>query len=397
MAEFDSIRSNKSGARLEETLPSSWYLQTDIYALEREHIFMREWLCVARDEDIPLAGDHKVLDVFGESILLLRNQDFQLRAFYNVCRHRGAQLCAAAEEAQELESHDRLPLKGGVVNASRIICPYHAWSYDLNGKLLRAPHMTDDMGFDIDSVKLHSVACDSWGGFVFINLSHESHESTEQIKPFSEHIAASAERFQRYPLADLRVAKTISYEVNANWKVLCENYNECYHCGPVHPELCRIVPAFRNAGGAGLDWEEGVPHADGADTFTFSGTSKRRAFPGLDENEQQNHKGDLIYPNLFLSLARDHVVAFVLHPQGPGATRIECLFLFESYEMAKNDFDPSDAIDFWHLVNRQDWSICERVQMGMNSRVHESGVFSPMEDWNLDIRRYVSDRIGPYV
>ena len=109
------------------------------------------------------------------------------------------------------------------------------------------------------------------------------------------------------------------------------------------------------------------------------------------------HKGELVYPNLFLSAAREHVAAFILEPTGPKHTRIVCHFLFEPYEMGKPDFDPADAVDFWHLVNRQDWSICELVQSGIAARVHERGVFSPMEDWNLDIRRYVTERIGKYV
>jgi glycine betaine catabolism A len=200
----------------------------------------------------------------------------------------------------------------------------------------------------------------------------------------------------RYPLADLRIAHTLSYEVNANWKVLCENYNECYHCGPVHPELCRIVPAFREAGGANLDWERGIPHREGATTFTFSGESSRRSFPGLDEDEQVRHKGELVYPNLFISLAREHVTFYVLKAKSADKTLIDCHFLFEPHEMKKPDFDPSDAVDFWHLVNRQDWAICERVQQGMSARVHERGVYAPMEDWNLDIRKYVLDRIGPF-
>jgi Rieske 2Fe-2S family protein len=378
-----------SAAELQKTLPSSWYLDDAIYQLEREHIFMREWLCVAREEQVPGAGDHKVLDVYGESILLVRNTENQLKAFYNVCRHRGARLCPA-ENSEVSDQHDRLPLKGGVVNGQRIICPYHAWSYDLNGKLLRAPHMTQEMGFDSDQVHLHKVACETWGGFVFLNLTPQSASS------FADHIANSVARFERYSLSELRIAKTIRYQVNANWKVLCENYNECYHCGPVHPELCRIVPAFRDAGGADLDWEKGVPHKDGANTFTFSGTSDRRGFPGLNQYEDENHHGDLLYPNLFLSLARDHAVAFILHAKNANTTVIDCHFLFEEYEMIKQSFDPSDAIDFWHLVNRQDWSICERVQQGMGARVHDYGVFSPMEDWNLDIRKYVIDHIGAH-
>ena len=382
MSEFNAIDG------LEATLPSSWYLSAEIYALEREHIFMREWICVGREQEVPGVGDHKVLDVYGESILLVRNTQSRLRAFYNVCRHRGAQLCIAADTP---ESVDRLPLKGGVIGGNRITCPYHAWSYDLDGQLQRAPHMTKAGGFKVENVQLYDVGCETWGGFVFVNLS------PAQAPSFSEHISAFAERFKRYPLADLRVAETISYQVQGNWKVLCENYNECYHCGPVHPELCKIVPAFLNAGGAGLDWEEGVPHRDGAFTFTMSGTTKRRAFSGLNDHEKNRHKGDLIYPNLFLSFAADHVAAFILRAEGPADTRIDCHFLFEQFEIEKPEFDPSDAVDFWHLVNRQDWSICERVQKGIGARVHERGVMSPMEDWNLDVRRYVIERIGSHI
>ncbi len=370
---------------LEPTLPSSWYLQDKYYALEREHIFMREWICVGREEQLPGAGDHIVLDLYGESILLLRNEQSELKAFYNVCRHRGARICPAAEDDDSV-----LALKGGVVNKRAIICPYHAWTYDLNGQLTRAPFMNEPPGFDMKGVHLHPVGVETWGGFIFLNLT------PAEAPSFDDTIAVAKRRFTRYPLVDLRIARTISYEVKANWKVLCENYNECYHCGPVHPELCRIVPAFREAGGAGLDWERGIPHREGATTFTFSGESTRRSFPGLNEDEQVRHKGELVYPNLFLSLAREHVVFYILHARGPGKTQIDCHFLFEPEEMEMMDFDPSDVVDFWHIVNRQDWAICERVQQGMSARVHERGVYAPMEDWNLDIRRYVQDRIGPH-
>jgi len=274
------------------------------------------------------------------------------------------------------------------VGGRSIICPYHAWTYDLDGQLLRAPHLSEEHGFKKEDIHLHPVGVATWGGFIFLNLT------PDQAPSFEDYIRESDQRFARYPLADLRIAQTISYEIKANWKVLCENYNECYHCGPVHPELCRVVPAFREAGGSDLDWERGIPHREGATTFTFSGESTRRSFPGLDEDEQTRHKGELLYPNVFLSLAREHVAVFILKAIGPDLTHLDCHFLFEPYEMEKPDFDPSDAVDFWDLVNKQDWAICERVQQGMGARVHERGVYAPMEDWNLDIRRYVHDRIG---
>ena len=185
--------------------------------------------------------------------------------------------------------------------------------------------------------------------------------------------------------------------MKANWKVVLENYNECYHCGPVHPELCQIVPAFRQGGGHELDWDIGVPHREGADTFTASGNTRRGPFPGLSDTEKTHHKGELFYPNLMLSLAMDHVAAFYVWPESPGVTQIRCDFLFHTSELDKPDFDPSDAVEFWDLVNKQDWEICESVQRGMHNAVFEHGYYAPMEDYSLDLRRYVMaclDEIG---
>jgi Rieske 2Fe-2S family protein len=374
---------HKPSAKMQLTLPSSWYIDNEIFLLEREHIFFREWLCVGREEDILLSGNYRILDIHGESVILLRNGEGQLRAFYNVCRHRGAQLCATSDS-------DVSQLKGGV-SANAITCPYHAWTYDLNGQLIRARLLPDDCDFSIDDIQLYPIGVDSWDGFIFIHLTPES------ARPFTEHVKHVSDRFKRYRMQDLRVGKSLYYAVEANWKVICENYNECYHCGPVHPELCRIVPSFRESGGADLDWEDGIPHKDGAVTFTKSGTTNRRTIPGLNELEQTRHFGELIYPNTFLSLSSDHVAVFVLEPDGPCKTRVTCHFLFEPYEMAQPDFDPSDSVEFWDLVNRQDWAICERVQKGMSSRVHKQGFCAPMEDLTLDIRKYVTERIGSFV
>ena len=182
--------------------------------------------------------------------------------------------------------------------------------------------------------------------------------------------------------------------MRANWKVIVENYNECYHCAGVHPELCRIVPAFREKGGAYLDWDNGVPQAEGTFTFTLTGVTDRAPFPGLDEHEQTRHKGELVYPNLMLSLSADHVAAFTLVPRAPDRTLIVVDWLFHPDEIAKPGFDPSDAVDFWDLVNRQDWTVCEGVQDGMTSRRFGFGWYAPMEDMSLDIRRYLAERVG---
>ena len=370
---------------LEASLPSSWYRSAEVFALEKERIFCREWLNVAREEELAGPGAFRLLDVLGESILLVRNRESQLRAFYNVCRHRGARLC------REPAAGAGQPLLAGGVAGGRISCPYHQWTYDLDGRLIAAPYLTGEADFDKTQFNLYPVGVACWGGFVFVNLTPAN------AAPLARQIAGIPERLARYPLSELRIGHTIRYEVAANWKVLCENYNECYHCGGVHPELCALVPAFRERGGAALDWLRGIPHRAGAYTFTKSGTTRRRAFPTLNEDERVRHKGELLYPNLFISLACDHVAVFILQPRSATHTTITCHFLFEQFELAKPDFDASDATEFWDLVNRQDWVICEAVQQGISARVHERGYYAPMEDFNLDIRRYVLERIGDAV
>ncbi len=368
---------------LEPTLPSSWYYDEAIYRRERERIFYREWFCAGREEELPAPGDHRVIDVAGESIIVVRNRDTQLRAFYNVCRHRGARLCRTDDAPTP-----GMAVRGGVIAGRSIICPYHQWSYDLDGHLIAAPHMSGLPGFDKSSINLYPVGVACWGGFIFLHLT------PAEARPLSEQLGPIPARIERYPLAQLRIGKTLQYEIAANWKVICENYNECYHCGGVHPELCAVVPAFREAGGGALDWSRGIPHRDGAYTFTYSGRTTRRAFPDLNADERTRHKGEVLYPNLFISLACDHAAVFILQPRGPERTDITCHFLFEPHEMTQSNFDPSDAVEFWDITNRQDWSICETVQRGMHSRVHTHGYYAPMEDFSLDIRRYVRERLG---
>jgi len=361
------------GSALEPTLHRDHYLSDRLFALERERIFFREWFCAAREEEIPLPGDYVARDVAGESVLVVRTRDGGLAAHYNVCRHRGSRLvpeCGAGH------------FRGG------IRCPYHSWTYTLDGALRTAPFLEESDGLAKSDLSLHPVGVASWGGFIFLHLSPAEATSLET------QLGGVSERLRRYPLGELRVARRIEYDIAANWKVMLENYNECYHCGPVHPELCRLVPAFRQRGGADLDWERGIPHREGAWTFTGSGTSSRAPFEGLSEDERVRHKGELVYPNLLLSLSAEHVAAFTIRPHAPGRTTVICEFLFHPDEMAQPGFDPSDAVDFWDLVNRQDWSICESVQRGMTSRVFQTGYYAPMESWSLDIRKYVGERIG---
>jgi glycine betaine catabolism A len=369
---------------LQKSLPSSAYTEATSFAREKEALFAQNWVCAGREEDVVEPGAATIIELLGESVIVARLKDGSLRAHYNVCRHRGSRLCG----------HDDkwgLTLNGGI-DREFIRCPYHQWTYGLDGVLVSAPHLSRAPGFDPAKFNLHPVGIGTWGGFIFLKLSPEPGDVLPRA--LDDLLGHAPRRLGNYPLSALRTARTISYDVDANWKVIAENYNECYHCGGVHPELCEVVPLFRKGGGLGLDWENGIPHREGAWTYTFSGTTNRKPFDTLDEHERINHKGELIYPNLMLSMSAEHGAAFLLWPMAAGRTRVECRFLFDPQEIARDDFAPEDAVDFWDITNRQDWAVCERVQQGMNARVHHHGYYAPMEDESMDIRRYIDAHMG---
>jgi Rieske 2Fe-2S family protein len=370
---------------LEPTLSREYYLAPEYFAREKDRIFTREWFCVGREEEVPAPGDYLLLDVAGESVLLVRDRAGTLHAHYNVCRHRGSQLVIGVEP-KPLSS--TAPGATGCFTGG-IKCPYHAWTYTLDGQLRTAPFLEEGDGLCKEELSLYRIPVESWGGFVFLQLAPEPGAPT-----LAAQLGGADARTRRYPLAELRSAHRITYRVEANWKVVLENYNECYHCGPVHPELCRVVPAFKQKGGMDLDWDRGVPHKEGAWTFTMTGTTNRRPFEGLNDDERVLHKGELVYPNLMVSLSADHAAAFTLWPHGPASTTVICDFLFHPEEIARADFDPMDAVEFWDITNRQDWVICASVQRGMGSRVFQRGFYAPMESLSLDIRRYIGDRLA---
>lgn len=373
----------RTQAKLEKSLPRSFYTDASLFQREKRELFARNWTCVGREEDVAAPGATLVLDVLGESVIVARQKDGSLRAHYNVCRHRGARICAD-------DSKWGLELRGGAMGEF-IRCPYHQWTYGLDGQLLNAPQLSGTSDFDPSKFSLRPIGVATWGGFIFLKLAPGDDDVVSRA--LGEEIGAAPHRLVNYPLAKLKTARTISYDVAANWKIIAENYNECYHCGGVHPELCAIVPLFRSGGGLGLDWENGIPHRDGAWTYTLTGDTNRKPFDGLSDFEKTRHKGELIYPNLMLSMSAEHGAAFLLHPVAPNRTRVEVRFLFDPNEMARGDFEPSDAVDFWDITNRQDWAVCERVQLGMNSASHDHAHYAPMEDDSLDIRRYIAAHI----
>lgn len=378
MSEFTS-------SSMQASLPYRCYTEPPFFARERNGLFAGEWMCAGREEDVSGPGSAIVVELLGESFIVARLADGSLRAHRNVCRHRGSRLCGD-------DAKWGLTLNGGV-DREFIRCPYHQWTYSLDGSLISAPHLAKSPGFDPADFRLSPIGIGTWGGFFFLKLRPGEGDDIPRVLGEAD-IGNAPRRLGNYPLDRLRTAKTLRYDVAANWKVIAENYNECYHCSGVHPELCEVVPLFRKRGGLDLDWENGIPHREGAWTYTFSGTSTRKPFDTLDEHERVRHKGELIYPNMMLSMSAEHGAAFLLWPMAANRTVVECRFLFDPEEMKKPDFDGSDAIDFWDITNRQDWAVCERVQQGMETGALDHGWYAPMEDDSLDIRKYLAARLG---
>ncbi|MEY2583399.1 MAG: glycine betaine catabolism [Ilumatobacteraceae bacterium] len=359
---------------MEASLSRSAYCDAAVFADEQQRAIATSWTCAGRLDSVGAQpGSYRLTAIAGEHVLLVRDIAGALSAFANRCMHRGTELVDSTAPVSSPACFDTV-----------IRCPYHFWAYGFDGSLRASPWIED---IDPADFGLHRFTLAEWGGFAFVRLVDDG-------PPLLDELGAIAARVSRFPLDQLLVGRSISYDVGANWKVIAENYNECYHCGPVHPELCDLVPTFRLRGGGSLDWERGIPHRPGADTYTLTGTTGRASFPGLTETEQSNHFGELIYPNLMLSLSRDHVAAFILQPLAADRTVIECQLLFQPDEVATSGFDSSDAADFWHMVNLQDWAICERVQRGMASRTFDHGWYAPMEDPSLDIRRWWTSKMS---
>ena len=390
--------SQDDGVPLQRSLPGRSYTSEAEFARERDRVLLPGWFCVGRADGLTEPGCYLAADVCGESILVTRTDGGDLAGHYNLCRHRGSRLVpqpidsgsAAGPPAPGARVAGPPP---GPVASGRfpgcIRCPYHAWTYALDGTLRAAPFLPG-LRRHRAALSLHPVDVATWGGFVFARL--EPPPGGQTGDPLETALGEMPARVASYPLAGLRTGARLRYDVAANWKVILENYNECYHCGPVHPELCELVPAFRRGGGD-LDWDAGIPHRPGATTFTSTGTTRRAPFPGLSQAGRTRHFGELVLPNLMLSLSADHVTAFTVWPRSAGRTTVLCDFLFHPDELARPDFDPSDAVGFWDLVNRQDWAICEQVQDGMGSRRFSVGYLAPMEQPSADIGRYVAARL----
>ncbi|MBE7552332.1 MAG: aromatic ring-hydroxylating dioxygenase subunit alpha [Anaerolineales bacterium] len=337
--------------KMYSTLPRQYYTSEQIFREETQRIFYERWLCVGRVEQIPNPGDYFVQQVGLESLIIVRTRAGEIRAHYNVCRHRGARLCS-----HNSQGHVRDSLQ----------CPYHAWTYNLDGQLIGAPHMNEVPGFKKEDYPLHSAHVYTWEGFIFINLASEP-------QPFDDLFARLSEKFAAWNIAKLRSARRIDYQVQANWKLLVENYSECYHCPLVHPALSKLSHYMSGENdfekgvflGGYMELNQGSMTLDGATCATPLGD-----VGGEDLNRVYYY---MLFPNLLLSLHPDYVMFHTLWPQSSGETHIVCEWLFDPEVMVQPDFDAAPAVEFWDMTNREDWHVCEITQAGVSSRVYTPG------------------------
>lgn len=342
------------------SLPGSRYASAEVFELECERIFFRQWMCIGREEEIPNPGDVLVRGFAGESFIITRDLAGELHAFYNVCRHRGT----------------RLFTDSGHVNKV-IRCPYHAWTYTLDGTLVGTPNVRADEGFARNEHPLWGVHVGTWAGFVFLNASADPPPLLDVLRDDPEEPL----QFERYGIDKLRIGHASAFpRIAADWKMLIDNYNECLHCPTVHPELVALVPVYRK-GMVGDDPESwGVPLRDGATSLTMSGRSSLSPLPGINEEDRCRAYGCHVFPNLFIELSSDCVTWDMLLPEGPGVTTWVGGYLFPPNTLASEDFDPSEVVEFGDLVTRQDIEVCERAQLGVGSRAFAGGGVLPYQD-----------------
>lgn len=368
VAHLERTRGPFAGAR---TLPGEVYGAEEVLQLEQRGLFAREWLCVGREADLPAPGDWFLRDIAGDSVIVMRGRDGVIRAFYNVCRHRGSRLLDE-------------PRGQGL---ARIVCPYHAWSYQLDGSLQQAPRMGP--GFCKEEHGLVPVRSGLHEGFIFLNLD-------PQAQPLERYLADLPD-LTRFRMPQLRRGRRIEYEVQANWKLICENYSECYHCSLAHPQLTRISEQIsRDERGQeiGACFNGGPMRLrDGIETMSMSGRSNLPTIPGLSLEDCRYVHYYVIYPNMLLSPHPDYVLVHTAWPLAPDRTRVECEWLVTAEALAAKDFDPSDVVEFWDVTNRQDWALCERAQAGVTSRGYRPGPYQSSEDCVHIFDRWYAERL----
>lgn len=341
-------------SRTVSTLPSSSYFDPHQYERELQAIWYRDWVCVGRLEEILRVNDFFVASIGTQQLIVTRDREAGLRAFHNTCRHRGSLLCREAR---------------GRFRNGRIVCPYHAWTYSTDGRLLATPRRIESEDFRMSAYPLHAVSVDTWGGFVFVCLADEP------ARPLAGFLGEEAENLAAGPLADLVSVHQEQTTLACNWKIFWENFSECYHCPRVHPELSRLVPTYGRAVVSDADLPGWRPEREsddgaarvrkGASTWSLDG---RMTLPGVSGLDHRASEGGMKFASFTASMFvvghPDYVRSVRLVPKGPEATELIVDWLLEPGARERHGEAMEQVSELGRLVIAQDGEVCELNQRG---------------------------------
>ena len=360
------------------TLPGSTYTDQNFFRAEQEHIFEKMWFCAVRAADLDKPGAYRTVQVGRESIIITRNRKHGIRAFYNVCRHRGAKLCT--EDSGEVKRSFQ--------------CPYHAWTYDFDGKLIAAPNLTKMPDIGREEYGLVTIPVREYLGYVWVCLADEPPSFEEHVMGDIEERLGDSKTIQGYDVANLALGRRITYDVQANWKLIIENFMECYHCATIHPELTEVLPEFADGLAAQYFVGHGAEFGEEVKGFTVDGSEGLDKIPGVDDDHDRRYYAITVKPTVFVNLVPDHVIIHRMFPVAVDRTIVECDWLYLP-EVVESGVDLEKSVELFHRVNQQDFDACENTQPAMSSRLYaRGGSLVPVEHHIADFHEWVTTLVG---
>lgn len=375
------LRTRKPGYSLDQP----FYIDPAFHQLDLEHIWYKDWLFIGHDCEIPNAGNYMTVQVGAYSVVIVRGNDGKINALHNSCRHRGSRVC---------QEH-----RG---SSAKLVCPYHQWTYELDGTLLYARQMGDN--FDTSNFSLKPVACETAGGYIFICLADEPMD----FAPFR---AAMEPYFLPHRLRDAKVAFENTIIEKGNWKLVWENNRECYHCAANHPELCKTypeAPTVTGVNGAADDpeiaehWAKceaaGLPSAFAIDdrgqfratrvpllrdaiSYTISG--RKAVQMRLSDQINMDRIGTLLlfhYPTTWNHVLSDHAITFRVMPISATETAVTTKWLVHKDAVEGIDYRLEELTHVWTETNDQDRQIVEENARGIHSPAYEPGPYSEVHE-----------------
>jgi len=353
------------------TLAAATYCDPAWYAREQKMIWSRQWIYAGRLDDLAPMRMRRI-SIAGENLILVRDRDGTVACFHNTCRHRGSELCVTDERP---------------ISSRLISCPYHQWSYGLDGRLVRTPFISERPDFRKEEHGLYKAHVTLWNGFIFVCLA-------DRPPDFNQAPDLGAQALDNWPMADLVTGHTMVKQLACNWKVFWENYNECLHCPGIHPELSDMVPIYAKgymAPNEAPDWTPETPGSEdglkpGARTWSMNGQLCGPEFAGLSNAQRAAGQTFVtLLPTMFIVAHLDYVRVVSLKPLGPEQTELKAEWLFAADTLARPDFDLANTVDFATIVMLQDGAACEMNQRGLKSSRHSQGRLMPQE---FDVHRF---------